>query len=52
MEETGSDTGGKVSNPVFRDADRPLEADAFGRYAGVVRRASFWNWAGTHHLRK
>ena len=21
-------------------------------YAIVVRRVSFWNWAGTHHLRK
>jgi hypothetical protein len=31
---------------------RRLLAAILSGYAGVVRRASFWNCAGTHHFRK
>ena len=47
------DTGGSLPEPPSRRAAEPLWPKGRAQpYARVVRRASFWNWAGTHHFRK
>ena len=50
MKWRGPTSGGQRQTPPCSQIGRPRPTHMV--YAIVVRRVSFWNWAGTHHLRK